>query len=146
MPDNAGIASGLSDLYRFFISKGYIRDDKIRWPPHSSETLSIEHCREVGYSESAVTLLQALPWLMGDQPECVVQLIPKSKAADYSSPWDVEGGRHPSLPDFDRNHDAVRLLPDQIITLSFGEFDDGLSVLLDADKGEHLHPSRLGGL
>lgn len=140
MPDNAEVASRLCDLYRFFVSIGYLSEDQVRWPPHSSEDLDIDDCRAKGYSDSAITLLQALPWPKNHFPDFVISLIRRSKAADYSDDEEVEGGRHPIQPDWDRDEEFLTLLPGHMITLSFGEWDEGLSVVLDADDGKCCPP------
>ena len=77
------IASRLRDLYSFFIFIGYVREDQICWPPHSSEDLNIDDCRAKGYSESAITVLQNLPWSKND-PDLFMNLIRKSQAVNYS--------------------------------------------------------------
>lgn len=143
MANHDDIADKLCALYKLFIDFSHIKEADISQPPHEQDTLDIQKCKTGGISDDAIALLKKLPW-----PRNAINhefhLIRKSQAVMYSDNVNIEPSRHPSHPEDDVTDMPDRFLPAHIITLSFGEYDEGFSIILDADDGRSnaaYHPT-----
>ncbi|KAJ9616778.1 hypothetical protein H2200_000497 [Cladophialophora chaetospira] len=87
------IAEAMSRLYRLFIKIGYVTEEEMKWPPHSTSDLDIEFCRSQGLDENAINLLQKIPW-----PTSNVNLELESNLVNFSDNDDLESSRHPDFP------------------------------------------------
>ncbi|KAJ9605514.1 hypothetical protein H2200_010171 [Cladophialophora chaetospira] len=132
MSSHLQIAHALTRIYNFFVKVGYITEDQMRWPPHSTEDLDLELCRDAGFSEEAISLLSQIPWAtvsLQFQPDCML--------VDYSKAELMKASRHPDSTGSD--HSATNpLLQDTMVTIAIPMNQGARSYILDARTGNLL--------
>ena len=134
MSSYSEIGSLLVQIHQFFVSIGYIEHDQVCWPPHSEEMFSVDECRENGMSENAVALVRHLPRPKSIKDSESKELFRKARAVGYGNEDDIEGSRHPIMGEYSSpEDDTYERLPDNMLTLAYGEFDETSNIILDAD-------------
>ena len=82
MPSNQeAVVSGLTDLYQILVKMQYLPEDLVHAPPHklsdevtSSDepSVSVDACKDVGFDQEVVQLMQQMPYIMGDSDDWYV--------------------------------------------------------------------------
>ncbi len=86
----AEIAQALTRLYKFFIKIGYVTEEEMRWPPHSTSDLDVDMLRSQGLGDDALALLKKIPW---STSRCYLDF--ESASVNFSDDVDVAGSRVP---------------------------------------------------
>ena len=84
-------------------------------------------------SDNAIELLKKIPWPKDSYHE----LIKNSTAVQYFKSEEIKRSRHLTTADLDEEDlELDCYLPPQMITLIIGEYDEGLTYVLKAEKGK----------
>ncbi|KAJ7620979.1 hypothetical protein FB45DRAFT_132224 [Roridomyces roridus] len=94
--DPGEVVTLLTQFLELLIEMGHYPENSLRYAPHTEPSVNVELATELGYSESAVHLMQQLPYfnksVNGSREEGIVA---RTRFADYTSDRDLREGRRP---------------------------------------------------
>ncbi|KAK5053144.1 hypothetical protein LTR84_002118 [Exophiala bonariae] len=131
MSSHDKIAASLTQLYKFFIKFGYLKETQMKWPPHKDLDLDLTLAKNSGLSESSIELLKKIPWA----DVANTDLAYESKILSYSHDYSFESCRHPVCPSEDVDEEGNPLLDGNLLPLSIATPSYGSHLLVNADRG-----------
>ena len=124
----------LTKIYTLLVSFGYIKEADMRWAPHSASEFDRDLCREIGLHDSAISLLEKIPWTISHQP-----LTPHAPFVNWSDESAFPASRYPTFEKYYQDFKdelAGEALEGQFVPLAFGEPPDkGLALVIDTQQG-----------
>lgn len=134
MASRKDIGQALEALYAFMVRIGYVEHTDINWSPHDPP-LPLEICEKVGLSESAISLIETIPWPR--QSTFTGEIAAYTFLVDWALRDMVEGSRHPDHFWLNPAEEAGPYItpPNQVAVTWFAEGNRGVLWLIDADKG-----------
>ena len=124
----------LTKIYTLLIAFGYVNEADMRWAPHSPSELDRDLCRKTGLHDSAISLLENIPWAISHQP-----LTPHAPLINWSDESAFPASRYPTFEKYYQDFKdelAGEALEGQFVPLAFGEpSDKGLALVIDTQQG-----------
>ena len=134
MATHEEIVHVLTKIYTLLISFGYVKEADMRWAPHSASEFDRDLCREFGLHDSAISLLEKIPWTIAHQP-----LTPHAPFVNWSDESAFPASRYPTFAEYYQDFEnelAGEALEGQFVPLAFGEPPDkGLALVIDTQQG-----------
>ena len=136
MSTAAGVGALLREIYRFFISIGYTTEDTVHFPPHPPEVFQEAAYKANDLDENAINTLRFIPSPKSFPGRGEVELFYRAQPPCHGIPDFFGETRHPILPEFDVEEDFHDHLPPYMITLAFGKYEEGQTIVLDAQNSK----------
>ena len=125
----------LRKIYKLLLAFGYVKEADMRWPPHSPSDLDLDLCRKHGLHESAISLLEKIPWTVAGQ-----DITPHASLVNWSDAWAIPASRHPTFAEEYQDFSggpAAQVLGGQFVPLAFGDPDIGRALVIDTNQGQY---------
>ena len=124
------IAEALGRIYKFFVKIGYVTEEEMKWPPHSSADLDLDFARSQGLDENAIDLLQKIPWSTS-----FIKLELESYLINFSSNDDLQGSRHPDIA-FDYPDEYNPIAEGWLVSIAVYSQGEGVPISIDTRSGK----------
>ncbi|KAJ7498132.1 hypothetical protein B0H11DRAFT_833147 [Mycena galericulata] len=90
------VVSLITQFYELLIEMGHWPEGSLRYPPHTNPSVNEELAAKLGYSPSAISIMQRLPYsTVAASHSDQSYILGRTRWADYTSETNLREGRHP---------------------------------------------------